>query len=188
MASNLRRGIFPMKNSTETVYGFSAPLLNGSEIGLDRFQGQVLLIVNTASKCGFTPQYAALEQLYRAYKGRGFAVLGFPCNQFGAQESGSEAEIGAFCEKNFGVSFPLFAKIEVNGPRTHLLYLFLKNAQRGIFGSGKIKWNFTKFLVDRQGNVVGRYAPTTKPEALSASIESLLDSPDGLLRPASSPI
>jgi glutathione peroxidase len=106
-----------MKNSTETVYEFSATLLDGSTIGLDQFHGQVLLIVNTASKCGFTPQYAALELLYRTYKERGFAVLGFPCNQFGAQESGSEAEIGAFCEKNFGVSFPLFAKIDVNGPR-----------------------------------------------------------------------
>ena len=164
-----------MKSSTESVYGFSATLLDGRKISLDQFQGQVLLVVNTASKCGFTPQYAALEQLYRAYKERGFAVLGFPCNQFGAQESGSEAEIGAFCEKNFGVSFPLFAKIEVNGPQTHPLYRFLKNAKRGLLGSGKIKWNFTKFLVDRQGNVVGRYAPTTKPQTLTGRIESLLD-------------
>jgi glutathione peroxidase len=177
-----------MKNSTETVYEFSATLLDGSTIGLDQFHGQVLLIVNTASNCGFTPQYAALELLYRAYKERGFAVLGFPCNQFGAQESGSEAEIGAFCEKNFGVSFPLFAKIEVNGPQAHPLYRFLKNAKRGILGSEKIKWNFTKFLVDREGNVVGRYAPATKPAALSASIERLLDCPDGLSRPPSSPV
>ena len=176
-----------MKNSPETVYEFSTTLLDGSTIGLDQFRGQVLLIVNTASKCGFTPQYAALEQLYRRYKERGFAVLGFPCNQFGAQESGSEAEIGAFCEKNFGVSFPLFAKIEVNGPQAHPLYRFLKNAKRGILGSGNIKWNFTKFLVGRQGNVVGRYAPATKPEALSASIESLLDCTDGLSHPPSSP-
>jgi glutathione peroxidase len=181
-------GIFPMKNSTETVYEFSATLLDGSTIILDQFHGQVLLIVNTASNCGFTPQYTALEQLYRACKERGFSVLGFPCNQFGAQESGSEAEIGAFCEKNFGVSFPLFAKIEVNGPHAHPLYRFLKNAKRGILGSGNIKWNFTKFLVDRQGNVVGRYAPATKPEAISAAIESLLDCPDGLSRPPSSPI
>lgn len=177
-----------MRNSTDSLFGFSATLLDGREICLDQFQGQVLLIVNTASKCGFTPQYAALERLYRTYKERGFAVLGFPCNQFGAQESGSEVEIGAFCEKNFGVSFPLFAKIEVNGPQAHPLYRFLKNARRGIFGSGKIKWNFTKFLVDRQGNVVGRYAPTTSPEALSATIESLLDSPDKHSRPVSSPI
>ena len=177
-----------MKNSTETVYEFSATLLDGSTISLDQFHGQVLLIVNTASKCGFTPQYAALELLYRTYKERGFAVLGFPCNQFGAQESGSEAEIGAFCEKNFGVSFPLFAKIEVNGPQAHPLYRFLKNSKRGILGSGNIKWNFTKFLVGRQGNVVGRYAPTTKPEALSASIESLLHCTDGLSRPPSSPV
>jgi glutathione peroxidase len=172
----------------ETVYNFSAPLLDGHQVSLDQFQGQVLLIVNTASQCGFTPQYAALEQLYRTYKERGFAVLGFPCNQFGGQESGSEAEIGAFCEKNFGVSFPLFAKIEVNGPQAHPLYRFLTKAQRGIFGSQKIKWNFTKFLVDRQGNVVSRHAPATQPKALSAAIESLLASPSDLLRSASSPI
>ena len=177
-----------MKNPRETVYEFSATLLDGGTIGMDQFRGQVLLIVNTASKCGFTPQYAALEQLYRTYKERGFAVLGFPCNQFGAQESGSEAEIGAFCEKNFGVSFPLFAKIEVNGPQAHPLYRFLKNARRGILGSGSIKWNFTKFLVDRQGNIVGRYAPATKPDSLSASIESLLDRPDSLARSPAFPI
>jgi glutathione peroxidase len=176
-----------MKNSTETVYGFSAALLDGSEVNLEQFRGQVLLIVNTASECGFTPQYAALEQLYRVYKERGFAVLGFPCNQFGAQESGSEVEIGAFCQKNFGVSFPLFAKIDVNGFQAHPLYRFLKKAKRGLFGSARIKWNFTKFLVDRQGNVVGRYAPSTKPEALTASIERLLDSSDGFLRQVSSP-
>jgi glutathione peroxidase len=182
----LSGGISTMKNAAETVYEFSATLLDGSTISLDQFRGQVLLIVNTASKCGFTPQYAALELLYRTYKERGFAVLGFPCNQFGAQESGSEAEIGAFCEKNFGVSFPLFAKIEVNGSQAHPLYRFLKNARRGILGSGSIKWNFTKFLVDRQGNVVGRYAPATKPASLSTAIESLLDSPDGLSRTPSS--
>ncbi len=170
-----------MKFSKNAIYRFSAPLLDGTETGLDRYQGQVLLIVNTASQCGFTPQYAGLEQLYRAYKQRGFTVLGFPCNQFGAQESGSETEIGAFCEKNFGVSFPLFAKIEVNGPQTHPLYRFLKNAKRGFLGSAKIKWNFTKFLVDRQGNVVGRYAPTTKPQALTCQIECLLAAPNGLL-------
>jgi glutathione peroxidase len=184
----LSGGIFPMKYSAETVYEFSATLLDGSTIGMDQFRGQVLLIVNTASNCGFTPQYAALELLYRTYKEHGFNVLGFPCNQFGAQESGSEAEIGAFCEKNFGVSFPLFAKIEVNGPQAHPLYRFLKNAKRGILGSGNIKWNFTKFLVGRHGNVVGRYAPATKPAALSAAIESLLDSRDGLSRPPSPPI
>ena len=176
----------------ESIYKFTAPLLNGGpdgpQISLAEFREEVLLIVSTASKCGFTPQYAALELLYRTYKERGFAVLGFPCNQFGAQESGSEAEIGAFCEKNFGVSFPLFAKIEVNGPQAHPLYRFLKNAKRGILGSGNIKWNFTKFLVGRHGIVVDRYAPTTKPAALSASIESLLDCPDGLSRPPSSPI
>ena len=120
-----------MEEARETVYGFSAPLLDGpaTPVSLDQFRGQVLLIVNTASKCGFTPQYAGLEELYRTYKERGFAVLGFPCNQFGAQEPGSEAEIGAFCEKNYGVSFPLFAKIEVNGPHAHPLYRFLKKAR-----------------------------------------------------------
>ncbi|MGA2888927.1 MAG: glutathione peroxidase [Terracidiphilus sp.] len=169
-----------MKEKRETVYEFSASRLNesanGSPISLDEFRGQVLLIVNTASKCGFTPQYADLEQLYRAYKDRGFAVLGFPSNQFGAQEPGSEAEIGTFCEKNFGVSFPLFAKIEVNGPHAHPLYQFLKKANPGIFGIERIKWNFTKFLIDRQGRVAGRYAPSTKPKALASAIEALLDS------------
>ncbi|MFZ1087094.1 MAG: glutathione peroxidase [Terracidiphilus sp.] len=176
-----------MKDSTETIYGLSATLLDGGTIRLDQFRGQVVLIVNTASKCGFTPQYAALEQLYRAYRERGFAVLGFPCNQFGGQESGSETEIGAFCEKNFGVSFLLFAKIEVNGPQAHPLYRFLKSAKRGFLGSQKVKWNFTKFLVDRQGKVVARYAPATNPLALTASIEKLLESQDGPSRPFSSP-
>ena len=172
-----------MEEARETVYEFSAPMLNGStdgrQVSLDQFRGQVLLIVNTASKCGFTPQYAGLEQLYRAYKDRGFTVLGFPSNQFGAQEPGPEAEIGAFCEKNYDVSFPLFAKIDVNGPHAHPLYQFLKRANPGIFGifgAEGIKWNFTKFLVDRQGNVAGRYAPTTNPKALAGAIEGLLDS------------
>lgn len=171
-----------MKNLRETVYEHSARLLDGSAISLKQYRGQVLLIVNTASQCGFTPQYAALEQLYRTYRERGFAVLGFPCNQFGAQEPGQEAEIGAFCEKNFGVSFPLFAKIEVNGPQTHPLYRFLKKAKPGIFGWEKIKWNFTKFLVDREGAVVGRYAPATQPAELAAPIEKLLESA-GILSP-----
>jgi len=160
----------------QTVYEFSAPLLDGRPVSLGEFRGRVLLIVNTASKCGFTPQYAGLEQLYRTWRERGFTVLGFPSNQFGAQEPGTEAEIGAFCEKNFGVSFPLFAKIDVNGPRAHPLYQFLKRAKPGIFGIGRIKWNFTKFLVDRQGNVAGRYAPSTSPRDLTAAIEVLLDS------------
>jgi glutathione peroxidase len=168
-----------MAEARETVYEFSATLLDGREASLDQFQGQVLLIVNTASRCGFTPQYAGLEELYRAYRERGFTVLGFPSNQFGAQEPGSEAEIGAFCEKNYGVTFPLFAKIEVNGPHAHPLYQFLKRAKPGIlgfFGAGRIQWNFTKFLVGRQGGVVRRYAPSTKPKALRAAIEALLDS------------
>jgi glutathione peroxidase len=172
-----------MAETRETVYQFSARLLDGGsggrEVSLGEFQGQVLVIVNTASKCGFTPQYAGLEQLYRVYKDRGLAVLGFPCNQFGAQEPGSEAEIGAYCETHYGVSFPLFAKIEVNGPGAHPLYKFLKRAKPGIFGvfgGGRIQWNFTKFLVDRQGGVAARYGPSTDPKALTAAVERLLDS------------
>jgi glutathione peroxidase len=168
-----------MMAAREGIYGFSAPLLNGSAgeypVGLDQFRGQELLIVNTASKCGYTPQYAGLERLFCTYKERGFTVLGFPCNQFGGQEPGGAAEIGAFCERNFGVSFPLFARIEVNGPEAHPLYQYLKKARPGIFGTGRIKWNFTKFLVDRKGRVVRRYAPATDPKALAAAIEGLLD-------------
>jgi glutathione peroxidase len=165
-----------MEELAQSVYEFSAHTLDGRPVSLDEFRGRVLLIVNTASKCGFTPQYAGLEQLYRTYRERGFAVLGFPSNQFGAQEPGTEAEIGAFCEKNFGVSFPLFAKVDVNGPQAHPLYQFLRRAKPGIFGTGGIKWNFTKFLVDRQGHVAGRYAPSTSPKDLAAAIEGLLDS------------
>jgi glutathione peroxidase len=164
-----------MEKSAETAYGFSAALLDGSPVSLDKFRGRVLLIVNTASKCGFTPQYAGLEELYRAYKDRGFEVLGFPCNQFGAQEPGPAAEIGAFCGKNYGVSFPLFAKIDVNGPDAHPLYRFLKEGKPGIFGTENIKWNFTKFLIDRQGNVTGRFGPATEPKTLAVTIEELLD-------------
>jgi glutathione peroxidase len=168
-----------MEESAKTVYEFSAPLLNSGAderaVSLAEFDGQVLLIVNTASKCGYTPQYAGLEQLYRAYKDRGFTVLGFPCNQFGSQEPGTAAEIASFCERNFGVSFPLFAKIDVNGPHAHPLYRFLKRSKPGIFGSERIKWNFTKFLVDKNGGVVGRYAPAAKPKNLAAAIERLLN-------------
>jgi len=168
-----------MRVARGTVYEFSAPLLDGNTGGrgscLEQFRGQVLLIVNTASKCGFTPQYGGLEELYRTYRERGFTVLGFPCNQFGDQEPGSEAEIASFCERNFGVTFPLFAKIEVNGPLAHPLYQFLKKAKPGIFGIGRIKWNFTKFLVDRQGHVAERYGPSAKPMTLAADIETLLD-------------
>ena len=170
-----------MKDRQEgATYQFSAGSLDGRTVTLEQFRGRVLLIVNTASQCGFTPQYAGLEELYRTFKERGFAVLGFPCDQFGGQEPGSAAEIGAFCEANYGVSFPLFAKIEVNGARTHPLYRFLKREQPGmlgILGIRRIKWNFTKFLVDRQGNVVERFGPSTNPRALAVKIERLLGSP-----------
>ena len=163
-----------MADQAETFYWFSAALLDGRMASLDEFKGRVLLIVNTASKCGFTPQYAGLEELFRKYKERGLAVLGFPCNQFGAQEPGSAEEIGSFCESNYGVSFRIFAKIDVNGPDAHPLYRYLKSEKRGIFGTEAIKWNFTKFLVDRQGKVVKRYGPSTKPKALATQIETLL--------------
>ena len=158
-----------------SVYDFTAKRLDGSEQSLGDYRGRVLLIVNTASACGFTPQYAGLEKLYRDLKDRGLTVLGFPCNQFGAQEPGSEAEIGAFCEKNYGVSFPMFAKIEVNGPGAHPLYKFLKSEKAGFLGSEKIKWNFTKFLVGRDGEVVVRYAPTATPESLEEPVTALLN-------------
>jgi glutathione peroxidase len=154
------------------------PHLDGQPLSLSHFRGQVLLIVNTASLCGFTPQYAGLEELSRAYRGRGFEVLGFPCNQFGGQEPGSDAGIGAFCEMNYRVTFPLFAKVEVNGPNAHPLFRFLKKEKPGILGvlgSGAIRWNFTKFLIGRKGNVVARYGPVKEPKALAGAIERLLD-------------
>ncbi|MGD0829586.1 MAG: glutathione peroxidase [Terracidiphilus sp.] len=165
-----------MGETDRTVYQFSAQMLDGREICLEDFRGQVLLIVNTASQCGYTPQYVGLEQLYGDFKGRGFTVLGFPCNQFGGQEPGTAAEIVSFCERNYGVSFPLFAKIDVNGPNADPLYQFLKTAKPGIFGTKKIKWNFTKFLVNRQGMVVRRFASSTKPKALAAAVDRLLES------------
>ena len=158
------------------VFDFSANSLDGTPVDLSRYRGKVLLIVNTASACGFTPQYKGLEQLYRDYRERGLEVLGFPCNQFRQQEPGSEAEIGAFCEKNFGVSFPLFAKIDVNGDQAHPLYRHLKQEAPGVLGTQSVKWNFTKFLVDRDGRVVKRYAPTTKPEEIANDIARLLAS------------
>jgi glutathione peroxidase len=164
----------------QSVYEFSASLLDGRPVSLEEFRGCVLLIVNTASFCGFTGQYAGLEALYRSYRERGFAVLGFPSNQFGRQEPGTAAEIGAFCEKNYGVTFPLFARIEVNGPATHQLYRFLKSENPGRLGfltGGRISWNFAKFLIDRSGRVAGRYAPSTSPEKLAPAIESCLDRP-----------
>jgi glutathione peroxidase len=167
-----------IEESRMSVYQFSAALLNGRALSLADFEGQVLLVVNTASKCGFTPQYAGLEEIYREFKDRGFTVLGFPSNQFGGQEPGSETEIGAFCEKNYGVTFPIFAKIDVNGPHAHPLYVFLKRSKPGIFGflgAGAIRWNFTKFLIDRNGAVIRRYAPSTKPASLAPAIEKLLN-------------
>jgi glutathione peroxidase len=157
-----------------TVYDFSAKALSGEDAPLAQFRDKVLLVVNTASQCGFTPQYAGLEALQREFGPRGFCVLGFPCNQFGHQEPGEAAEIRTFCSTNYDVSFPLFAKIEVNGAQAHPLYAFLKQAKPGVLGSEAIKWNFTKFLVDRNGMVAERYAPTTKPEDLKANIEALL--------------
>ena len=157
-----------------SVHDYSARRIDGGEQRLSDYAGQVLLIVNVASKCGFTPQYAGLEALWRKYRDRGFAVLGFPCNQFGAQEPGSEAEIADFCSTRYDVTFPLFAKIEVNGDKAHPLYQHLKAAVPGVLGTEAIKWNFTKFLVDRQGRVVARHAPTTAPADLEREIEALL--------------
>ena len=157
-----------------SVYNFSAPLLNGEPASLSKWQGRVLLIVNTASQCGFTPQYAGLQALYEKLHDQGLTVLGFPCNQFGAQEPGAAEEIGAFCEKNYGVTFPVFAKIDVNGPQAHPLFQYLKDAKPGLLGSEAIKWNFTKFLIGRTGEPVARYAPQTKPEDLEKPISKLL--------------
>jgi glutathione peroxidase len=155
------------------VYDFSARSLAGDEVPLRRFEGKVLLIVNTASKCGFTPQYQGLEALYREFAARGFAVLGFPCNQFGGQEPGGSKEIAEFCASKYDVTFPMFEKIDVNGAHVHPLYKYLKNEKSGLLGAS-IKWNFTKFLVDRAGNVTARHAPTTRPESLKKDIEALL--------------
>jgi len=157
-----------------TVYDFSAPLLSGEPASLSSWRGRVLLIVNTASACGFTPQYAGLQRLYERLGPQGLTVLGFPCNQFLAQELGSESEITRFCRENFGVTFPMFSRVNVNGRRAHRLYRYLKTQKRGFLGTPAIKWNFTKFLVDRDGKPVARYAPRTKPEELEAPIKKLL--------------
>ena len=156
------------------VYDFTARALDGAEVSLDRFRGQALLIVNTASKCGYTGQYAGLEALHLEYSDKPFEVLGFPCNQFGNQEPGLAAEIAAFCSTSFDVSFPLYDKIEVNGPGRHPLYAWLADQKRGFLGSKSIKWNFTKFLIDREGRVVARYSPQTEPSAIKADIEKLI--------------
>lgn len=155
------------------IYDFTANSLAGEAVTLKQFEGQVLLIVNTASACGFTPQYRGLEALQREYSPRGFAVLGFPCNQFGAQEPGDASQIAQFCKNNYAVTFPMFAKIDVNGRNEHPLYTYLKSQKTGLLGSS-IKWNFTKFLIDRAGKVVGRFAPTDRPEGLKKQIEALL--------------
>ena len=160
--------------SAAALYQFSATRLDGSPLALADYQGQVLLLVNTASQCGFTGQYAGLEALYRQYGPRGLAVVGFPCNQFGHQEPGSADEIGAFCQRNYGVSFPLSAKVEVNGEHAHPLWRYLAEQRPGLLGIRAIKWNFTKFLVNRQGEVVARFAPQTTPQALAGEIEALL--------------
>ncbi|MBB3214570.1 glutathione peroxidase [Herbaspirillum sp. Sphag1AN] len=157
-----------------SIYDFQPALSDQTPYSLEQVRGKVALIVNTASKCGFTPQYQGLEQLHTQFRERGLVVLGFPCNQFGSQEPGTAEEIGAFCEKNYGVSFPLFAKINVNGNQADPLYHYLKAAAPGVLGSKAIKWNFTKFLVRKDGTVFKRYAPTTKPEDLAADIEKLL--------------
>ncbi|MEZ5493450.1 MAG: glutathione peroxidase [Pseudomonadales bacterium] len=156
------------------VFDFSATTIAGQPIDLSTYRGKVLLIVNTASKCGFTPQYQGLQALFEQYTERGLVVLGFPCDQFGHQEPGDEGEINSFCELNYGVSFPLFAKIEVNGKDTHPLFAHLKAQAPGILGSEGIKWNFTKFLVDREGRTIARYAPATTPAAIAKDIEKLL--------------
>ena len=156
-----------------SIYDFSAKSLAGEETPLKQFEGKVLLIVNTASACGFTPQYKGLEALQQKHGARGFSVLGFPCNQFGRQEPGNAAEIGQFCATNYAISFPMFDKVDVNGNNAHPLYQYLRREKSGLLGSS-IKWNFTKFLIDRSGQVVGRYAPTTTPESLTKDIEVLL--------------
>jgi glutathione peroxidase len=157
-----------------TIYDFKAKTNTGKEVSLEDYRGKTVLIVNVASQCGFTPQYKGLESLYEKYKDQGLVILGFPCNQFGKQEPGSNAEIATFCEINFGVKFPLFSKIEVNGPKADPLYQYLTNEKPGFLGFKKIKWNFTKFLIDRTGKPVKRFAPTTKPEALEDDLKKLL--------------
>ncbi|QUN04903.1 glutathione peroxidase [Shewanella yunxiaonensis] len=159
---------------SSSIYDIDIIDIQGNKSNLALYKNKVMLIVNTASKCGFTPQYQGLEELYQEFKDNGLVVLGFPCNQFGAQEPGNEQEIARFCELNYGVSFPLFAKIDVNGANAHPLYQFLKKQAPGVFGSSAIKWNFTKFLVNREGNVVDRFAPTTKPDALKKQLSELL--------------
>ena len=157
-----------------SIYDFTAETIDGQPAPLADYRDKVVLIVNTASQCGFTRQYGGLEELYRKYRDRGLVVLGFPCNQFGAQEPGDEDEIKTFCSLTYDVDFPMMRKIDVNGPKAHPLYAYLKSAKKGVLGTEGIKWNFTKFLVDRSGQVKGRYPPTTEPKALEGAIEALL--------------
>jgi glutathione peroxidase len=157
-----------------SLYDFTAETLDGKPAPLSAYADKVVLIVNTASKCGFTPQYEGLEVLYRKYKDRGLVVLGFPCNQFGAQEPGDAAEIASFCSLTYEVDFPMMRKIDVNGPDAHPLYRYLKHAKKGLLGSEGVKWNFTKFLVDRKGEVVKRFAPSDTPQSLEGAVEALL--------------
>ena len=162
------------RHNMTSIYDFKPDSLAGSPVDLAQYRGKVVLVVNTASKCGFTPQYKGLEAIYQQFKDKGVEVLGFPCNQFGKQEPGSADEIGAFCEKNYGVTFPLFAKIDVNGDDAHPLYKHLKNEKPGLLGIEAIKWNFTKFLIRKDGTVYKRYAPVTSPQDLTGDIEKLL--------------
>ena len=159
-----------------SIYDFEARQINGKDIALSQFKGKVMLIVNTASKCGFTPQFGGLEELYKSYSGKGLVVLGFPCNQFGSQDPGADGEIADFCQVNYGVSFPMMGKIDVNGPAAHPLYKWLSSEAPGLLGSKGIKWNFTKFLVGKDGQVIRRYAPTDRPEDLAKDIEAALAS------------
>ena len=156
------------------IYDFEVTTIKGETKKLEEFKGKVMLIVNTASKCGFTPQFKGLEKLYEQHKEAGLEILGFPCNQFLSQDPGSDSEISEFCELNYGVTFPMFSKVEVNGDATHPLYRFLKSEAKGVLGSEKIKWNFTKFLVDAEGNVLKRYAPNTEPKDIEKDIAKLL--------------
>ncbi|MDD5325939.1 MAG: glutathione peroxidase [Polaromonas sp.] len=160
--------------STSSVYDFEARQINGKDIALSEFKGKVMLIVNTASQCGFTPQFGGLEALHETYASKGLVVLGFPCNQFGAQDPGSNDDIAGFCQVNYGVSFPMMGKIDVNGPAAHPLYKWLSSEAPGLLGSKAIKWNFTKFLVGKNGRVIKRYAPTDKPADLAKDVEAAL--------------
>lgn len=160
---------------SKSIYDFVVKDIDGKDVNLSKYKGKVLLIVNVASKCGFTKQYSGLQKIYEKYKTKGLEILGFPCNQFGGQEPGTEKEIKEFCSTNYNVTFPMFSKIDVNGENTHPLYAFLKSNVKGIFGTEDIKWNFTKFLVDKNGNVLKRFAPQTTPEDIAKDIEELLN-------------